>query len=145
MTTMDWINLAISLAGLYLGYLGSRGELDRIRRHRKLPKLLKEREFYERLHASTDAQLAYLIEALLTVCAIAGAGLMFTAIDSMPPASQPGLSVTIKWVVGGTIYLFSVLKLGRYYRATTNYERTMAQLNKEISKLSSPPPPSSNS
>lgn len=131
MSTLDWINLAISLAGLYLA---ARGDLERIRRNRKLPMLIKEREFYEKLHASTTAQLAYLGEAVLIICAIAGAAIMLTAIESMPPET-PTLSIAIRWVAGGSIYLLSIFKLGRYYRATTKYEKTMARLNEEISKL----------
>lgn len=133
MTTIELISLLLSLAGLFLGYLGARGELDRIRRNRKLPKLIRDREFYERLHASTDAQLAYLAEAILTVCAIAGASVMMTAIDGMPPETL-ALSVAVKWAAGGAIYFLSVFKLGRYYRATTKYDKTMARLNEEISK-----------
>lgn len=135
MSTMDWINLVISLASLGLGYLGSRGELDKIRRHRKLPKLIKDREFYKNLHASTDVQLAYLAESILVVCAIGGAGLILTSFDRLPPASPPGFSAAISWLVGGAIYLFSILRLGRYSRATTKYEKTMTQLDEEISKL----------
>lgn len=134
MTTIELISLVLSLVGLFLGYLGARGELDRIHRNRKLPKLIKDREFYERLHASTDAQLAYLAEAILTVCAIAGASFMTTAIDGMPPET-PALSVAIKWAAGGAIYFLSVFKLGRYYRATTKFDKTIARLNEEISKL----------
>jgi len=131
MSTLDWINLAIFLTGLYLA---ARGDLERIRRNRKLPKLIKEREFYEKLHESITAQLAYLGEAVLTVCAIAGAAIMLTAIESMPPET-PALSVAIRWLAGGSIYLLSIFKLGRYYRATTKYEKTIARLNEEISKL----------
>lgn len=131
MSTLEWINLTISLAGLYFA---ARGDLGRIHRNRKLPKLLKDRDFYERLHASTSAQLAYLIESVLIVCTIGGAAIMLTAIESMPPET-PALSIAIRWVSGGAIYLLSVFKLGRYYRATTKYEKTMTQLNEEISKL----------
>lgn len=135
MSTLDWINLTISLAGLYLA---TRGDLERIRRNRKLPKLIKDREFYERLHISTSAQLAYLIEAVLTVCAIAGGAIMLTAIENMPPET-PAFSVTVRWVAGGAIYFLAVFKLSRYYRATTKYENTMARLNEEISKLEANP------
>lgn len=135
MSTLDWINLTISFAGLYLAV---RGDIEKIRRNHKLPKLIKDREFYERLHTSNSAQLAYLIEAVLTVCAIAGAAIMLTAIESIPPET-PALSIAIRWLAGGTIYFVSIFKLGRYYRATTKYEKTMARLNEEISKLGSNP------
>jgi len=134
MTTIELVSLVMSLAGLFLGYLGARGELDRLRRNRKLPKLIKERRFYERLHASADAQLAYLAEAILTVCAIAGASVMMTAIDGIPPETT-GLSTAIKWCSGGAVYLFSVFKLGRFYRATTKYDETIARLDRELSNL----------
>jgi hypothetical protein len=123
---------------LYWGYICSRGQAEVIRRNRKLPKLIKERVFYEQLHASTNAQLAYLAEAILTVCAIAGAAIMFTAIDGMPPVT-PAFSVAIKWIAGGTIYFLSIFKLGCYYRATKRYEKTMIVLSEEISKLESQP------
>lgn len=132
MTALDWFNSALSIAGLLLGYISARGELQRLRGIRKVPKLIKEKAFYERLRASPPAQQAYLLESMPIILAIIGAGTMCAALASLPPSNFAKYEPLRNWAVGGTTYLFSLYHLGKYWNVTKRYEKTMNRLNAEI-------------
>ncbi|MCZ8076020.1 MAG: hypothetical protein O9341_18020 [Paucibacter sp.] len=143
MTALDLFNVMVSVAGLALGYIGARGELQRIIGLRRLPKLLKDKEFYERLRSSPSAQQAYLLESVILLAAIAGAGMMFGSISFLPPSDHGAFESARLWIVGGVIYMFAMYRLGRYWNVVRRYEKTMERLNAEIDRHQGLTPPSS--
>jgi hypothetical protein len=138
MKPMDWFTVITSLVALALGYIGARGELQRLLRRRKLPRLLKEEAFLERMHASPSAQTLYLLESLLIVAALAGAGVMFTAIVALPDEKKAAFEALQAWFFGGTVYLFSLYRLGRLLNATTRFDKTIALVRADIAKCRRP-------
>lgn len=60
-----------------------------------------------------------------------GALLMFSSIASMAPF-RSALEAVGRWIVGGTIYLFALYRVGRCNAATKNYELRIERINKEI-------------
>jgi hypothetical protein len=134
MTNLDIFNVAASISGLALGYIGARGELQRLIGLRRLPKLLKEKEFYERLRSSPSAQQAYLLESIILLAAIAGAGMMFGSISFLPPTDYGAFESVRLWILGGVIYMFATYRLGRYWNVVRRYDKTMERLNAEIAR-----------
>jgi len=133
MAPLDWFNTAASLIGLALGYITAHGQLQRFLRIRKLPKLLKEKEFYEKLQASPSERLAYLLETTVMLFAIAGAGTMFGAIPYFEP-TQLSFEAVRLWLVGGILYLFALYRLGRYWNVTRRFQKTIDRINADIRK-----------
>ena len=135
MTFIEWVNLLCSIAGLALGYLGAHGQIQRWYRSRKLPKLLKDKLFLEALHESDSLQQAYLLESLMLLGAIAGAGLMLCSLPALPIASTEALGAVRFWLFGGTVYLFALMRLGRYWDAVKRFDKSMARIAEDIERL----------
>lgn len=134
MTSLDLFNVAASIFGVGLGYIGARGELQKLIGRRRLAKLLKDKEFYERLRSSPSAQQTYLLESIVMLAAIAGAGMMFGSISFLPPSDHGAFESARLWILGGVIYMFATLRLGRYWNVVRRYERTMERLDAEIAR-----------
>ena len=134
MNSLDLFNVAASISGLALGYVGARGELQKLIGLRRLPKLLKDKEFYERLRSSPSAQQAYLLESILILAAIAGAGMMFGSISFLPPSDHGTFESARLWILGGVIYMFATYRLGRYWNVIRRYEKTLERLDAEIAR-----------
>jgi hypothetical protein len=134
MTFLDTFSVLASICGLALGYVGARGELQKIVSRRRLPKLLESKAFYERLRASPSVQQAYLLESLVMLAAIAGAGMMFGSISFLPPPDHGAFESARMWLVGGVIYLFAMFRLGTYWNVVRRYDKTMGRLNAEIAR-----------
>lgn len=134
MTLLDWFNTSVSVVGLALGYMSAHGQLQRILRTRKHPKLLKEKEFYERLQSSPSERQAYLLETVVLLFAIAGAGTMFGAIPYLSAPAQSAFEAMRLWLLGGFLYLFALYRLGKYWNVTRRYQRTIDRLAVEIRK-----------
>lgn len=127
---MEWLSLVLTIVGLILSYVGSRGEIEKIRRRRNLSKLKKDKAFYEALHASASEQTNYLAYSILVVCAIAGALLMLHAMALYPDWET--YIAFMNWVAGLSIYMFSLYRLGRYRRATVGFDKTIKRISEEI-------------
>lgn len=131
---MITIDTAIGIAGLILGYLGSRGELQRIIRGRRLPKLQAELTFYQRLNASPSERTTYLVETLVILFAILGAGTMFGSIPYFATDDGKWFEGSRLWSEGLALYLFSMFRLGKYWNATRRYDKTINAIQQKIAQ-----------
>jgi len=134
MTLLDCFNTFASVVSLALGYMSAHGQFQKFWRTRKLPKLLNEKEFYERLQSSPSERQAYLLETLVLLFAIAGAGTMFGAVQYASGPAPEAFEGLRLWILGGILYMFSLYRLGKYWNVTRRYQNTIDRLAAEIRK-----------
>ena len=130
---MEWLSFIFTVIGLILSYIGTRGEIERIRHNRNRSRLEKDKTFYEALHASPIERSNYLTHSILIVCAIFGAVLMFQAMAVDPDGQR--YTAYINWAAGLSTYMFSLYRLGRYRRATASFDKNIKRIDDEIKSL----------
>lgn len=134
MTATEWFSSIGALISLFLGYVAAKGELDKLRRHRKLSRLLKEREFIEQMHSSPSLRIAYLVESVLITLGIASAAIMFSAIE-VSAITNSKWEPDLRFIAGSFMYLFAMFRLGQYRNVTARYLKTIERINVEIARL----------
>jgi hypothetical protein len=137
MTPLEIFFLIGTLLSMYWGYMSYRaakGELQRLRRRRSLPRLLKERALLERLHTSPSERIAYMVEGVLISIGGLGALLMFSSIEFVSSFSS-SIAAIERWVGGGAVYLFALYRLGKCNAATKSFESHIERINTQIKEV----------
>ena len=134
----DLLNIAntiVGVLGLAYGVLSyHRVSLGAVWNRRNLVKLATRREFLDRLHGSPSERQAYLLEGVLWCIVVGAVGLLFQYVELLSQGKGI-LRVARDWLVGGTVYLVALYRLGRIKDATDRYDRVRRRLDEAIAKL----------